>query len=98
MIHGSPEVLITIQRSEVAPRDEPGYISNMKWWDWLGTLSQGQAAFLGSLVGALVGLFALLLGALFNARQNRKRDDRLAMCWRAVLVMPEGQRPHPWRP
>jgi hypothetical protein len=34
-------------------------------------------AFLGSLVGALVGLFALLLGALFNARQNRKRDDRL---------------------
>jgi hypothetical protein len=49
----------------------------MKWWDWLGTLSQGQAAFLGSLVGALVGLLALLLGALFNARQNRKRDDRL---------------------
>jgi hypothetical protein len=49
----------------------------MKWWDWLGTLSQGQAAFLGSLVGALVGLLALLLGALFNAHLNRKRDDRL---------------------
>jgi hypothetical protein len=49
----------------------------MKWWDWLGTLSQGQATFLGSLVGALVGLFALLLGALFNAWLNRRRDDRL---------------------
>jgi hypothetical protein len=49
----------------------------MKWWDWLGTLSQGQAAFLGSLVGALFGLLALLLGALFNAHLNRKRDDRL---------------------
>src|SRR4029453_9643961 len=49
----------------------------MRWWDWLGTLSQGQAQFLGSVVGALVGLLALLLGALFNARLNRKRDDRL---------------------
>jgi len=49
----------------------------MKWWDWLGTLSQGQATFLGSLVGAFVGLLALLLGALFNAHLNRKRDDRL---------------------
>jgi len=57
---------------------EPGYISNMTtWWDWLGTLSQGQATFLGSLVGAFVGLLALLLGALFNAHLNRKRDDRL---------------------
>jgi hypothetical protein len=46
-------------------------------WNWLGNLSQGQASFLGSIVGAFVGLVALLLGALFNARQNRKRDDRL---------------------
>jgi hypothetical protein len=46
-------------------------------WNWLGNLSQGQASFLGSLVGAFVGLFALLLGALFNAHLTRKRDDRL---------------------
>jgi hypothetical protein len=45
----------------------------MKWWDWLGTLSQGQATFLGW----FAGLLALLVGALFNAHLNRKRDDRL---------------------
>jgi hypothetical protein len=72
---GSIPAVPTTKR--VAPRDKPGYISNMKWWDWLGTLSQGQATFLGSLVGAFVGLLALLLGALFNAHLNRKRDDRL---------------------
>jgi hypothetical protein len=42
-------------------------------WNWLGGVSQGQGAFLGW----LVGLLTLLLGALFAARQNRKRDDRL---------------------
>lgn len=31
----------------------------------------------GNLIGSLVGLVALLLGALFNARLNRKRDDRM---------------------
>jgi hypothetical protein len=45
----------------------------MKWWDWLGTLPQGQATFLGS----FVGLFALLVAALVNAHLNRRRDDRL---------------------
>jgi hypothetical protein len=46
-------------------------------WDWLSHLSQGQASFLGSLTGAAIGLIALLLGALFNAHLNRRRDDRL---------------------
>jgi hypothetical protein len=46
-------------------------------WDWFGGLTQGQASFLGSMVGALTGLVALLLGALFNAHLNRRRDDRL---------------------
>jgi hypothetical protein len=57
----------------IALRDKPGYVSNMKWWDWLGTLPQGQATFLGS----FVGLFALLVAALVNAHLNRRRDDRL---------------------
>jgi hypothetical protein len=52
---------------------EAGYISNMKWWDWLGTLPQGQATFLGS----FVGLAALLVAALVNAHLNRRRDDRV---------------------
>jgi hypothetical protein len=47
------------------------------WLDWLRDLSQGQASFLGSLTGAAIGLIALLLGALFNAYLNRRRDDRL---------------------
>lgn len=46
-------------------------------WVWLQGLSQGQAAFLGSLTGASIGLVALLLGALFNAHLNRRRDDSL---------------------
>ena len=49
----------------------------VEFWDWLRDLSQGQASFLGSLTGAAVGLIALLLGALFNAHLNRRRDDRL---------------------
>jgi hypothetical protein len=42
-------------------------------WQWLHDLSQGQATFLGWLVGILT----LVGGALFNARLNRNRDDRL---------------------
>jgi len=47
------------------------------FWQWLQTASQGQASFLGTLAGSSIGLVALLLGALFNAHLNRKRDDRL---------------------
>ncbi len=45
-------------------------------WQWLHNLSSGQATFLGSLTGSSIGLIALLLGALFNAHLNRRRDDR----------------------
>jgi len=45
--------------------------------DWLATLPQGSASFVGTLTGSTLGLFALLLGALFNAHLNRRRDDRL---------------------
>jgi gas vesicle protein len=47
------------------------------FWEWLQTASQGQATFVGALTGSFLGLVALLLGALFNGRLNRKRDDRL---------------------
>jgi hypothetical protein len=47
------------------------------FWDWLATLPQGSASFVGTLAGSTLGLIALLLGALFNAHLNRKRDDRL---------------------
>ena len=46
-------------------------------WQWLQTASQGQAAFVGVLIGSSIGLVPLLLGALFNAELNRRRDDRL---------------------
>jgi hypothetical protein len=47
------------------------------FWDWLATLPQGSASFVGTLTGSTLGLIALLLGALFNAHLNRRRDDRL---------------------
>jgi hypothetical protein len=45
--------------------------------DWLQHLSPGEATFVGSLTGSAFGLLALLIGALFNAHLNRKRDDLL---------------------
>ncbi|MVT69941.1 hypothetical protein GPL21_33170 [Bradyrhizobium pachyrhizi] len=49
----------------------------MSFWDWLAKLPQGSASFIGTLTGSSLGLFALLIGALFNAYLNRRRDDRL---------------------
>jgi hypothetical protein len=42
-------------------------------WQWLHDLSQGQATFLGWVVGVIT----LVGGALLNAYFNRRRDDRL---------------------
>ena len=36
-----------------------------------------SASFIGTLTGSALGLVALLIGALFNAHLNRKRDDEL---------------------
>jgi hypothetical protein len=47
------------------------------FWTWLGGLPQPQASFIGTLSGSFLGLVALLLGALFNAHLNRRRDDKL---------------------
>jgi hypothetical protein len=55
-------------------------------WQWLSSLSQGQATFLGSLTGSSIGLVAILIGALYNAHLNRKRDDRLRREDRATVT------------
>lgn len=49
----------------------------MAAWDWLVSLPPGAASLVGTLAGSSLGLIALLIGALFNARLNRKRDDRI---------------------
>jgi hypothetical protein len=47
------------------------------FWNWLAGLPPSSATFLGTLTGSGLGLVALLVGALFNAHLNRRRDDRL---------------------
>jgi hypothetical protein len=47
------------------------------FWEWLGSLPPSSASFVGSLTGAAFGLTAIIVGALFNAYLNRRRDDRL---------------------
>ena len=44
---------------------------------WLNQQPQGTASFIGTLAGSTIGFLALLAGAMFNARLNRRRDDRL---------------------
>jgi hypothetical protein len=44
---------------------------------WFATLPSSTATYLGTLTGSGLGLVALLIGALFNAHLNRRRDDRL---------------------
>jgi hypothetical protein len=56
------------------------------FWDWLAALPPSGASFVGTVTGSCLGLIALLLGALFNARQNRKRDDALRKVDRIVLA------------
>lgn len=48
-----------------------------EFWVWLGKLPPGSASFVGTLTGSCLGLFAIVLGALFNARLNRRRDDAI---------------------
>ncbi len=54
--------------------------------NWLAGLPSGVATFLGTLTGSSIGLIAILIGALFNAHLNRKRDDRLRAEDRIALV------------
>jgi hypothetical protein len=54
--------------------------------DWLAALPPSHASFLGAVTGSFFGLFALLLGALFNAWLNRRRDNYLRNVERAALA------------
>jgi hypothetical protein len=56
------------------------------FWDWLATLPPGSAGFVGTLTGSFLGLLALLAGALFNARLNRRRDNELRDADRVALA------------
>jgi hypothetical protein len=56
------------------------------FWDWLGKLPPSSASFVGSVTGSTLGLIALLLGALFNAYLNRRRDDALRAADRIAVA------------
>lgn len=43
----------------------------LSFWQWLQTASQGQASFVGTLMGSFFGLVALLLGAAAHAPVRR---------------------------
>ena len=45
--------------------------------DWLEGLKGGAPAVFGALIGSLLGFGTLVIGALFNAKLSRDRDDRL---------------------
>jgi hypothetical protein len=47
--------------------------------EWLQSLSGGAASFVGSFTGAFIGLVALVIGALFNAHLNRRRDREIRL-------------------
>ena len=47
------------------------------YWPQITSWPESAAMFVGSIAGAGGGLFAILLGALYNAHLNRKRDDHL---------------------
>jgi len=47
--------------------------------EWLQGLQGGAATFVGALTGSAIGLVALVLGALFNAHLNRRRDRELRL-------------------
>jgi hypothetical protein len=56
------------------------------FWGWLATLPPGSASFVGTLTGSSLGLVAILIGALFNAHLNRRRDDALRDANRVALA------------
>lgn len=45
--------------------------------EWLEGLKGGAPVVIGAFTGSAIGLIALMLGALFNAHLNRRRDDEL---------------------
>jgi hypothetical protein len=53
---------------------------------WIATFPPGSAPVMGPLVGSALGLIVILLGALFNAHLNRRRDERLLNSERRALA------------
>lgn len=49
----------------------------MRWLEWLSSLRGGAATLVGAATAAGILLVAVMLGVLYNARQNRLRDSRL---------------------
>lgn len=47
----------------------------MNIWEWMATLAPAQATIVGTAVGATIGFFTLIGGALINAQLNRRRDQ-----------------------
>jgi hypothetical protein len=45
--------------------------------EWIEGLKGGAPTVVGAIIGSLLGFITLVLGALFNAHLNRKRDDNL---------------------
>jgi hypothetical protein len=45
--------------------------------EWLEGLKGGAPTVVGAVIGSLLGFVTLVLGALFNAYLNRRRDDEL---------------------
>lgn len=54
---------------------------------WIASLTASEAALLGTSIGTASGLVAILLGALFNAHLNRKRDENLRKMERETLIV-----------
>lgn len=44
---------------------------------WLESLKGGAPTVIGAIIGSAIGFVTIVLGALFNARLNRMRDDNL---------------------
>jgi hypothetical protein len=70
-------LILTSERKENNLSSKWGVLGKADVWEWLQGLSGGAATFVGSLTGSAIGLIAILIGALFNARLNRRRDDEL---------------------
>jgi hypothetical protein len=56
------------------------------FWDWLAKLSPSTGSFVGTLTGSTLGLVAILIGALFNARLNRPRDEAIREADRIAIA------------
>lgn len=57
-----------------------------EFWEWLAKLPPGSASFVGTLTGSSFGLIAIVIGALFNARLNRQRDDAIREADRVAVA------------